>query len=52
MQTIIRITILFEASIDLTGISASNETVRRMHDDNVRLSIRCVFPVKNNKWQW
>lgn len=33
-------------SVDLApGINASNDTVRRMHDDNVALSNKCVLPV-------
>lgn len=35
---------LFAASFDLAGTSASNETVRLMHDDSAALSKRCDLP--------
>lgn len=41
-------TVLFAASVDLTGTSASSETVRRMHDDSVALSNKCVLPVNQS----
>lgn len=41
-------TVLLAASVDLTGTSASSETVRRMHDDSVALSNKCVLPVNQS----
>lgn len=38
------LTVLFATSVDLAGTNASNDTVRRMHDDNVTLSNKCVLP--------
>lgn len=41
-----KFTVLLATSIDLAGTSVSSETVRRMHDDNVALSNKCVLPAK------
>lgn len=38
-------------SVDLVGTSASNDTVRRIHDDKVALSNKCVLPMKL-KWMF
>lgn len=38
------LTVLAAASVDCAETSASNDTVRRMHDDNVELSNKCGLP--------
>lgn len=40
-------TVLAATSVDLAGTSASNDTVRRMHDDKVALSNKWVLPAKS-----
>lgn len=37
-------TVLAATSVDCAETSASNDTVRRMHDDNVELSNKCGLP--------
>lgn len=37
-------TVLAAISVDCAETSASNDTVRRMHDDNVELSNKCGLP--------
>ena len=40
-------TVLVATSVDLAGTSASNDTVRRMHDDKLALSNKWVLPAKS-----
>lgn len=44
-------TVLVAMSVDLVGTSASNDTVRRIHDDKVALSNKCVLPMEL-KWMF
>lgn len=37
-------TVLAATSVDCAETSASNDTVRRMHEDNVELSNKCGLP--------
>lgn len=39
-------TVLAATSVDCAETSASNDTVRRMHDDNIELSIKCGLPIQ------
>lgn len=44
-------TVLVVMSVDLAGTSASNDTVRRIHDDKVAPSNNCVLPIEQENVQ-